>query len=358
MKKIFEEELRDEKKRNVTLSFQFRQSLENLMKALNACQPFFVRCIKPNENKRPQVIHSVLYINKTLIVFFFQEFDKALCCRQLRYSGMMETAKIRQAGYPIRHEYSNFTNRFRYLAPNIPPAHKTDCKEAAKKICQTVFKNGQDYQLGLTKVFLKDADNEYLEQERTKILAKYIIVLQKNIKGWIYRRRYKKMKTAALTIQKYWRARGHRSKFLTIRNGYYRLQARILSRQAANNYSKIKKSVVKLQKYAKGYLARKKKLFGKIYALVKQRKEIEAKLKKEGVKNYKAEAEKRLKASLAELDREYKLKEIQPQENDRVNKLVDDVFEFLKDTEAAPEDKRQSQSFMVRIEDKIFGVYI
>lgn len=55
------------------------------MKTLEACQPFFVRCIKPNEDKSPLVI------------------TRELCVRQLRYSGMMETIRIRRAGYPIRH---------------------------------------------------------------------------------------------------------------------------------------------------------------------------------------------------------------------------------------------------------------
>lgn len=45
----------DTTKKNVTLSLQFRNSLEALMKTLLACQPSFVRCIKPNEVQKPHV---------------------------------------------------------------------------------------------------------------------------------------------------------------------------------------------------------------------------------------------------------------------------------------------------------------
>jgi myosin VIIa len=45
----------DTTKRSVTLSLQFRNSLEALMKTLGACHPFFIRCIKPNELKRSNV---------------------------------------------------------------------------------------------------------------------------------------------------------------------------------------------------------------------------------------------------------------------------------------------------------------
>jgi len=63
------------RKKSPTLCVQFKRSLDALMTTLGQCQPFFVRCIKPNENKEGLV------------------FDRELCTRQLRYSGMMETIK-------------------------------------------------------------------------------------------------------------------------------------------------------------------------------------------------------------------------------------------------------------------------
>ena len=76
-------------------------------------------------------------------------------CRQLRYSGMMETISIRRKGYPIRHLFRDFVDRYRLLAPGIRPSEREgDCRAASEKICKTVLVN-QDYQIGKTKVFLK-----------------------------------------------------------------------------------------------------------------------------------------------------------------------------------------------------------
>lgn len=263
---------------------------------------------------------------------------------------MMETAKIRKAGYPIRYTYKEFIDRFRCLVKNIPPSHKTDCRQSSKTICETVFVKAEDYQFGNTKVFLKDNDNEFLEKERSRILSKYVLTIQKAIRGWIYRRRFLKLRQAAVVVQKYWRARGYRSRYLIMRNGFQRLQAKIRSKGIAFNYIKMRKALKEFVPFCKGYVARHHSQVGKIYSIVRLKRREEADMKRSGNRNYKKDAEINMQKRLAELDREYTLKEIQrEEENNKVNELVDDVFEFLKDNGApsSPKDVNESKAFVV-----------
>uniref|UniRef100_A0A3P8ZKP1 Myosin VIIAb n=1 Tax=Esox lucius TaxID=8010 RepID=A0A3P8ZKP1_ESOLU len=128
------------RKRSPTLSSQFKRSLELLMRTLNVCQPFFVRCIKPNELKKPMIFDPL------------QLLTLELCVRQLRYSGMMETIRIRRAGYPIRYTFGEFVDRYRVLMPGVKP---DDLRGTCQKIVEAVLGRDDDWQIGKTKIFLK-----------------------------------------------------------------------------------------------------------------------------------------------------------------------------------------------------------
>uniref|UniRef100_A0A914DZP4 Myosin-VIIa n=1 Tax=Acrobeloides nanus TaxID=290746 RepID=A0A914DZP4_9BILA len=221
-----------------TVAFRFRKSLENLMAQLESSEPFFIRCIKPNEFKTPMT------------------FDRDLVLKQLRYSGMLETIRIRKAGYPIRHDYENFVSRYRILVPKIGPANKVDCISATKKICSKVLGENADYQLGKSKVFLKDVHDLYLEQEHDRMLTNYATTIQKIMRGWIERKRYQKMRQAAMVIQKHWRGHAQRVRYKQILLGIARLQAILRSKQLVSHYKHLRSTVISFQAYCRGALIR------------------------------------------------------------------------------------------------------
>ncbi|VDM77526.1 unnamed protein product, partial [Strongylus vulgaris] len=121
--------------KGVTVSGQFRKSLDQLMQQLNQTEPFFIRCIKPNEYKRALMM------------------DRDLVLRQLQYSGMMETIKIRRNGYPIRHDFEPFVRRYRVLVNGVGAPNQVEVRTAAEQICKKVLGSESEFQLGKTKVF-------------------------------------------------------------------------------------------------------------------------------------------------------------------------------------------------------------
>ncbi|CAL1540128.1 unnamed protein product [Lymnaea stagnalis] len=347
----------DTRKKTPTLASQFKKSLEQLMGTLSACQPFFVRCIKPNEFKRPLL------------------FDRELCCKQLRYSGMMETIRIRRAGYPIRHHFAEFVDRYRLLVDGIGPSHKEDCRAASTRICKAVLANA-DFQLGKTKVFLKDAQDAYLEQQREITLTKKILIIQKMVRSWHYRRRFLKMRKCIVTVQSTVRAFQERKRFVVMKQGYMRLQAMIRSRILTARFNVIRGWALNLQRFCRGYLVRQwvqkrviaiTQIQASVRSIIAQKKlrrlriEFEMKLeadrlrleeeavlkKKMNAKKAKEEAERHHKERLEAIEREAEerehqikigalqkskqFEEAERRRNDTVNdsNLVEELFNFI-----------------------------
>ncbi|XP_043337840.1 unconventional myosin-VIIa isoform X4 [Cervus canadensis] len=360
IKQIFQADVAmgaETRKRSPTLSSQFKRSLELLMRTLGACQPFFVRCIKPNEFKKPML------------------FDRHLCVRQLRYSGMMETIRIRRAGYPIRYSFVEFVERYRVLLPGVKPAYKQDdLRGTCQRMAEAVLGTHDDWQIGKTKIFLKDHHDMLLEVERDKAITDRVILLQKVIRGFKDRSNFLKLKNAATLIQRHWRGHNCRRNYGLMRLGFLRLQALHRSRKLHQQYCLARRRIIGFQARCRAYLVRKafrhrlwavitvqayargmiaRRLHRRLRAEYLRRLEAEKmrlaeeeKLRKEmSAKKAKEEAERKHQERLAQLAREDAERELKEKEEARRKK------ELLEQMERARHEPI-NHSDMV---DKMFG---
>ncbi|XP_074391090.1 unconventional myosin-VIIa isoform X3 [Zonotrichia albicollis] len=375
IKQIFQADVAmgaETRKRSPTLSSQFKRSLELLMRTLSVCQPFFVRCIKPNEYKKPML------------------FDRELCVRQLRYSGMMETIRIRRAGYPIRYTFVEFVDRYRVLMPGVKPAYKQgDLRGTCQRIAEAVLGKHDDWQIGKTKIFLKDHHDMLLEIERDKAITDKVILIQKVVRGYKDRSNFLKVRNSVLMIQRYWRGHNCRKNYGAMRIGFLRLQALYRSRKLHKQYHMARRRIIEFQARCRGYLVRRafrhrlwavltvqayargmiarrlyKRLRGEYYRRLeaeKLRLAEEERLRKEmSAKKAKEEAEKKHQVRLAQLAREDAEREVKEKEearrkkellekmerarNEPVNdsEMVDKMFGFLGTTSSLPGQEGQA----------------
>ena len=69
---------------------------------------------------------------------------------QLKYSGMMETVRIRRAGYPVRRTFEDFLYRYHILARTQPGGG--DPKDKSALLVRSYDPEGVHWQMGVTKV--------------------------------------------------------------------------------------------------------------------------------------------------------------------------------------------------------------
>ncbi|XP_034736917.1 unconventional myosin-IXb isoform X3 [Etheostoma cragini] len=171
------------KKKPPSISAQFQTSLTKLLETLNRAEPFFIRCIRSNAEKKEMYL------------------DEALVVQQLRYTGMLETVRIRRSGYGAKYTFQEFIEQFRVLLPKNA-ASKEDISALLEK------KMGLDpttYQIGKTKVFLKELERQQLLDTLHKDVMQKIIFLQRWCRGRLQRKEFLDMRQAAILIQRVWR---------------------------------------------------------------------------------------------------------------------------------------------------------
>uniref|UniRef100_A0A8C9NRK2 Myosin IXA n=1 Tax=Serinus canaria TaxID=9135 RepID=A0A8C9NRK2_SERCA len=175
------------KKKPPSISAQFQASLNKLMETLGQAEPYFVKCIRSNAEKLPL------------------RFNDSLVLRQLRYTGMLETVRIRQSGYSCKYSFQDFVNHFHVLLPQGISPSKHNIHDFFRKIKL----NPDNYQVGRTMVFMKERERQLLQDLLHQEVLRRITLLQRWFR-FVERRRFLQMQFAAHLIQSCWREHARR----------------------------------------------------------------------------------------------------------------------------------------------------
>lgn len=173
-------------KRPQTAGTIFMKSMSDLVQTLLSKEPFYVRCIKPNDIKSSTV------------------FDEVRVEHQVRYLGLLENVRVRRAGFVHRQRYDKFLLRYKMLSQYTWPNFRGPTERDGVRVLLEEKRLLNDCQFGHTKVFIRSPRTLFqLERERNEMIPNIIIFLQKQVRGWIARQRYKKMKAAATIMRIY-----------------------------------------------------------------------------------------------------------------------------------------------------------
>ncbi|GAB0087709.1 unconventional myosin-XV [Sergentomyia squamirostris] len=212
------------KPRTPTVAARFSDSLQQLLQSMARCNPWFVRCIKPNNDKQAL------------------RMDMPCVLQQLRYLGMLDTIRIRQKGYPVRLRFQHFVERYRHML-KAPIPRGTPYRELCRMVLDTLPKTnteGPDFQLGATRVFLREALHRILESGRSERLRNAAVVVQKHVRGMLARKRLQRQRRAVVKIQSVWRGRRQKRKFQNLKTATVKAQALYRGKVQRRRYTMLK----------------------------------------------------------------------------------------------------------------------
>lgn len=152
-----------------TVAGIYNQQLRELMETLNTTTPNFVRCIKPNHDKRPGKIVPSLVLD------------------QLRCGGVLEGIRIVRKGFPSRVLFQDFRHRYQLLTPGAIPTGFVDSAKAVEHMLDALDLDEAEYRVGHTKVFFRAGVLSRLEESRDAILSKMLVGLQAHCRGKLAR---------------------------------------------------------------------------------------------------------------------------------------------------------------------------
>uniref|UniRef100_A0A3P8UKW5 Myosin IEb n=1 Tax=Cynoglossus semilaevis TaxID=244447 RepID=A0A3P8UKW5_CYNSE len=179
---LFPENLEAEKRgRPSTASNKIKKQANTL--TLMKCTPHYIRCIKPNETKKPR------------------DWEENRVRHQVEYLGLRENIRVRRAGYAYRRVFVKFLQRYAILTRETWPHWRGEERQGVLHLLNSVNMDQDQYQLGKSKVFIKAPESLFLlEEMRERKYNGYARVIQKAWRKHIAVRKYVKMREEASDI--------------------------------------------------------------------------------------------------------------------------------------------------------------
>ncbi|CAJ0916216.1 unnamed protein product, partial [Mesorhabditis belari] len=167
-------------KRPTTVSIKIRTQANELVSSLMKCTPHYVRCIKPNETKKAG------------------DWEEERVHHQVVYLGLKENIRVRRAGYAYRRPFEKFLWRYAILTEQTWPTYRGDPKQGCEIICRSVKLDPDQFQMGRSKVFIKNPESLFLlEEVRERKYDGFARKIQKAWRRHNARRHHVKMKEQA-----------------------------------------------------------------------------------------------------------------------------------------------------------------
>ncbi|XP_029655810.2 unconventional myosin-Ib-like [Octopus sinensis] len=232
-------------KRPATAGSQFKVSVAELMKNLSSKNPNYIRCIKPNDFKKPIA------------------FDEDLVRHQVRYLGLMENVQVRRAGYAFRQSYGHFLYRYKMLSPLTWPHWDGPVQQGVKVLMDNMGFTNTHYAFGKTKVFIRKPKTLFEMEERRRGQMHYLAMsIQKVWRGWQQWSLYQKMKYSQIIIscrfRGYWAQKCYqliRTATIIIQSYFRGYKARLLLMQL-RHHKRVLWAVAVIRKFYKGWKVR------------------------------------------------------------------------------------------------------
>ncbi|XP_070180656.1 myosin-I heavy chain-like [Littorina saxatilis] len=203
-----------------TVGDTFKHQLSALVDVLDCTNPWYVRCLKPNGKKLANEYHPTEVL------------------QQLRYSGMLDIIRIKREGYPVHIPIDMFLGKYGILLHRDSQGEEQ--RASAITILTALNLPATEWQVGKTKVFMRNRVFEPLEERRQNLLNKNAVTIQRIWRGFFLRREYLRKREATLILQDNFRTFRLRLSFLRKRRAAVVLQTHLRGTMARRLAAKVR----------------------------------------------------------------------------------------------------------------------